>query len=760
MKSAASPADAGQPVRDSTIPDVLYHEHNHRPRWLLTPYPEHTWTVYDTVHKRHRTIRFDVALPNGRTLLDYPHLLESIKRVVYGVRTGPLMEVESGSVQATIASNLLTLARWMTSNNIDKFEQITPADVREYAELAAYGAHNILNTEGVLAGHLQKIATRAGFDPDDPPKTARHKAIASLPTLSRGPLGHTVYLHRSALLREAGLDGLTFGGICPLTILLDNFEQSLGLNLNTNVRRRLARNLSLDELDDTPVSEEHVRRFLMSFDYLYRHRRYLHDAIQQNPFPASSPRAEAQRLGKVIGRTQTVPIPQAVTMIERSIRWVVDYSSDLLELNDFADSILDMDRSNKGEEKAWEALREKLQTFKPGITGPGCPYPILPLQRQAHETDPFDEILDASRFYSGMSLPNALRFLMVACAVVIAAFSARRATEICGLKAGCIELDEAGKPWLRIYIAKTVQEESVIPIPQVVAEAVRVLERLSARARTQTGLPFLFQMNLPGTNTTLGISGDGAPNFPFGRFLRCFGYFLDIPALEDGSRWTFKPHQFRRFFAILYIWVYELGDWGALSYHLRHFNPEMTRRYVSDPELGHILALANKEHTAQVMANAALGKTNIGGALGSRLKLAAKRLYDRMSVRVHIVPERVFIQRLTRFVERTGVTLRALPWGFCGCNPDNASDAADCALPTQERTQPRIPDIASATPALCQECYFSVRSDVFLPFLKGTLAMHQSIAGNQLNPRILRNASSALISIFTNYIASLTPSKS
>jgi len=202
------------------------------------------------------------------------------------------------------------------------------------------------------------------------------------------------------------------------------------------------------------------------------------------------------------------------------------------------------------------------------------------------------------------------------------------------------------------------------PIPEVVASAIAVLEQLSERARAHTGTSYIFQFNHPGTDFYQGISQDGVPTFSLGTYLRKFGYFVDVPELDDGTRWTFRPHQFRRFFAILYIWIYELGDWGALSYHLRHFNPEKTRRYASDDELGHIISIADREHTAQVIANAALGKSQVSGFEGNRLKEAAKRLHARMSQRIQVVPERKFNQRILRFVERADVSLHALPWGI------------------------------------------------------------------------------------------------
>jgi len=502
-----------------------------------------------------------------------------------------------------------------------------------------------------------------------------------------------------------------------------------------------------DEYVKKPVTEEHLRRLLMSFQYLYSHRRYLEDAMQIAPFPASSPRAMARRLGSEVGRTRTIPMPQAMTMIERSARWVVDYGPFLLAVKDRRDLLFDSAKPD-----IWQDELSDAEKFR---GSPGSPYPILPGGKTSWPGELLakDSLSKAVFRRAGMPLPTALNFLMASCAVVIAAFSARRAGEILGLKAGCIERDDSGKPWMRVFIHKTTWSEEMIPVPEVVASAVALLERLSLRAREDKGSPYIFQYNLPGSERSVGLSSDGMPAFRLANLLQEFGYFIDVPALEDGSRWKFNPHQFRRFFAILYVWIYELGDWGALSYHLRHFNPEMTRRYVSDGELGQIISLADREHTAQILANAAVAHVTLSGASGQRLTLAARRLHDQMSRQVLVVSEAKFQSRLLRFVERADVTLRALPWGYCATSSRVGKAQVPRCAPDKG-----VPNPGAATVSTCRECRFSVRSANFLPYLDSSIRIHRDIAKAKDIPPILRNASKAISRELDEYIQSLAPS--
>ena len=718
--------------RDDTIPLRLASSDGFRPAWLLTPFAENTWKVIDTGHKPPRIIRFDIGLPDGTRLIDRSNFIESIKRIVFGIRHGPLLRVESGAVQAEKAGSLLTLVRWMVINRIDRFEDLTVSDQWEYSQLAAGGVHEILNTEGRLSSHLQLLAKRATFSIDDTPKSRRAKSLRALP-VRRYRATH-VFLDRERLMSDAGLDGVSLMSASgALSQLVDDFELASGLDVTQFVRRRASARVCVDQADERPVTTETVRRLLMPFVLLYEHRRYLDDAVRAPPFQGQALKDVAKRLGSDIGRTPTIPIAQAATLIERSIRWVLDYSPLILDAKDALD--------------AGQALPASADSF---LSAPATPFPLRPGFQNERISHP--EFGTASPVVRGvgMTLPAALSYLAVACGTVIAAFSARRAAEIVGLQENCIVRDDAGNPWLRSFIHKTLQSDGTVPVPEVVASAVATLERLSARARMINASRYLFQFNLPGGDVIVGMGRDGSPIFQLSTRLREFGYFVDVPALPDGSRWSFRPHQFRRFFAVLYVWFYDLADWGALAYHLRHFNLEMTRRYVSDPELGAIINQANRQRTAEILSNVALGSQQLSGLGGKRLEQAVQGLYTRLAQRIQVVPERKLQQRIMRLVERTKLDLRALPWGYCA-SPAVQGLSAVCT----GNSGPAAP--SAATISTCSRCDRNVRTPEFKPYLEAALAQHRKVAEAAGTVPLLRRASETLCGELTEYLQSLPP---
>ena len=726
----ARSAQRQSPLGDDTIPPCLRPLNGSSPTWLLTPYKADSWIVLDTGNKPHKTIQFDVSLPNQHRLSKFPNLVDSIKRIAFGIRCGPLLRVQSGTVQAEKVLSLMTLARWMVLNEIFRFSDLTSKDQWEYAQLACGGVHEILNVEGTLSNYLASLANRIRFSPKDTPPVRRAKALRALPVRWNGS---TPLLNRKKLLEDAGLGGIPIARcVCEM---LDNFEIASELSPEATVRKRQLTRVSMDEDDGLPVTTEHIRRLLMPLELLYEHRRFLDDTLNIRPFQGEALKDIAKRLGSDIGRTATIPVAQAATMIERSIRWVLYYGPRILDAKDAMDDGRSPVLAPPG------AINSE----------PANPFPLKHRLRGEHAAESYFGVTGPAAPGIGLPMNTAISFLATACSIVIAAFSARRAAEIVGLKVGCILRDESGNAWLRSFVHKTLQSDGTVPVPEIVAAAVSTLERLSARARKHSRKPFLFQYNLPGLDNVIGLGSSGVPTFRISQWMREFGYFVDVPSLPDGSRWTFRPHQFRRFFAVLYIWCYELSDFGALSYHLRHATFEHTRRYVSDVELGAIINHADRERTAQVLSSVALGNREFFGLGGERIQHSVRRISARLAQHLQVVPARKINQRITRFIDRTKLELRALPWGYCA-SPAAHGTRSQCT----DDLGPADPTKANV--ATCAQCDRNIRDRIFTPYLVASLSRHRAIAADPASGSLLRQASEALVNELTEYLRPLVSS--
>jgi len=284
-----------------------------------------------------------------------------------------------------------------------------------------------------------------------------------------------------------------------------------------------------------------------------------------------------------------------------------------------------------------------------------------------------------------------------ACWILIAAFSARRAGEIDDLREGCLRGDDASGWWLHVYIEKTLQRKEWIPVPGLVARAVETLSSISASARQQTGTDRLFQWRRP----------DGkVGRFNISRQLDTFAAAVKVPLQGPRDKpavaWHWHPHQFRRFFAVLYFYRFEGATIEVLSHHLRHFNLEMTKRYVTqDPEVAALWTDVEWGYAGHVARSIVAGERSVSGAAGERLKKAGRRLIDIFRRRLQVAsPERVGAS-LALVMQRQGMVLTPKPWVTCSC-PRTREAAATAACRRAPSTEADVvgPDFAQAGPSV------------------------------------------------------------
>ncbi len=291
--------------------------------------------------------------------------------------------------------------------------------------------------------------------------------------------------------------------------------------------------------------------------------------------------------------------------------------------------------------------------------------------------------------------------MATACWIVIAAFSARRAGEIHDLREGCLRGDEATGWWLHVYIEKTLQRKEWIPVPALVARAVAVLLSISAAARQDTDTDRLFQWRSPdGQIIRLDISQR------LDDFAAAVNVPLHCPQGEEAMAWHWHPHQFRRFFSVLYFYRFESATIEALSHHLRHFSLEMTKRYVTqDPEVAALWVDVEWGYTGHVARSIVAGERSISGAAGEHLKKAARRILDIFRRKLQVTsPDRVGAS-LALVMQRQGMVLTPKPWVTCSCPPTrDAALKAACRRESTDEVEVVGPDFAHAGPSICCSC--------------------------------------------------------
>lgn len=572
-----------------------------KPRWLVEgSLFDHRWmvTTDDPAKKRNavQLLVHDVVVEPGGGRLSAPereHDLITSKLLAYTQLQPPSRA--SATLAVTRVRLLHWLIRWRNAEGFYRMADLDSEDLfRRWAECMRFGLAGVIDwparVSGFIAsvedGHLE-IPTR--LENDSVP-VVNHEAVA------------------------AHLGVTSFKGAPEAEYLrLLEFVASKGM-----LQKQLAETYAVLKAKGAgagaPITQQTLASHFSIWDCLWRMRDLaVHDPLKYNPFAGRGPFLRAGEFTKDSGgRTRTAPEGQVCFLVDRALRWVFDYAPQLLAA---VEQIAAVERAEgRPTPKQRAAVRTILHALE--FDGPGAPNlyrDAMFLNRIARNQEWRDS--GAISFHSA-----AFDLLPTACAVVIATFTARRKEEIASLQDDCIEYDADNEPWMLTYIEKTLRDIDRIPIPVSVVKAVDVLLKLSAYARQQSSERWLFQFLIP----FVGNRRD----YLFGQAIKRFAAFVEVPPMADGTAWEFSPHQFRRFFSIVYYHRFRYASLTALSAFLKHYDPDMTRRYVTEVTKGNLSRVreAATMTAAKVQEMKAAG--NADGVATARKQLVEMRAAD------------------------------------------------------------------------------------------------------------------------------------
>lgn len=680
------------------------------PGWLIEgEFNGPFWVVVDSnpqSPKPPQKIRFNIVIFDPRrtdetcrlTDSQYAHLLKTIKQVLYKLRTGKYARVTSATFHEDFARKLMGLVQWMIINGIRRFANLCPDDFKAFVKDAPYGPEELFKYADRLIEHYKSLKETGGEVP-------KRKCTNKHPRLNM-----------RQLLTDAAID--PYGGMSDRLVSFELLKIAQAEDCYLSPRQVVR--LSAKPLSRGQRSERQVDHTLIPWFYLWLMRHELDDQIQFDPFERTTRMELAQTLGKEKGRTKTPPIMQTMELINCSLRWVLDYAPALLDLREKCVGVI------AGGFSAW---RRRMR-MKALIAEASLPEGLAS-----------SGLLSASvrRLPSNeLSFGMALLFIPTACLIVIAAFSGRRHDEVLSIRSAgqnnddCISKDETGL-WIETYIEKTIQDWVRTPCNEVAAAAVEILRRWSEPARAASTSDKLFQYKQL-------ISGKNCFFIPQ-QYVKLFSDFLPITPMSDGSQWEFKPHQFRRFFAILYFWRYHYGELASLSHHLRHLDPNVTKVYLTETDSGAIFRHVGQEFTTTILTEAAKGERNISGPFGERFKGVVRRLLDHYRKTVRVVSPKLVRQTVERYVERSGRRLKAFKWGYCACGTSPQQLRTAKCLEGDDKKSRTAPDLSRSGFSTCGGCPHHATESVFKQFWDSEIKGTERAASDVNNPLILREAS-------------------
>jgi integrase len=399
---------------------------------------------------------------------------------------------------------------------------------------------------------------------------------------------------------------------------------------------------------DHVITATNVGRYLVVLEALHVLRFVMKaEGLLFMPFPEGA-EARGALMGKKSEKTPIAPIKLILSFLENSVRFLMNSRSDIIERY----------------RKVCLARAHGLYDHKEGI-----------LARK-----------EVGR-------------LATACFVLIAAFTARRTAEIWMTERDCLAGNDDYGWWMKVFIVKNHREKTWIPVPNIVARAVETLRQLDFRNElsAQDTLFMFFDATF---NKVVKLHVHLRLN-EYAEFVRAQDY-----SEVDGKpgKWHWSARQFRRFFAVLYLYRYQ-GSIEALSHHLRHFNLEMTRSYLTlDPELRSVWLSEEWGFKRRLATAIATGDVSYSGAMGERLKKLAKKVVQKFHGEITIVQEQV-AELILRSIDRRHYVFTPKPWVTCTCpNTPTGSKRAMCRKLDEVIIESVGPNFANAGPTVCSNC--------------------------------------------------------
>ncbi len=482
-------------------------------------------------------VRFDTAIAPNLFLDDEALFNDALTKriyVVHGIEFGIRGGAMGAQNMSKCCEKIDWLFRWKWSENIARFEHATASQYNSLWVSLRSGPLGLVPIEQRVQNYLR------GLDVLERDNCFR---------LSEGKM-------RVRWTELSHQLGVPWPSLRAKEFRLNLFEQTA--SIFPKLGKDLMDTMKIEE-SNKPESESSFESYLGVAADLYRlsiEGHLKHDSMLIDPLGGNSVKKIARDLGRERGRTPTLPPQFLLQLMDRAVVWVFEYSDWIL------DAIAEGKKLDELPVQKRPAARRALAASLNAKRPVGAPEIWPAWHGHFKSKDPF-------------LFPDLIQFLLLSCAILISSFGARRLNETLNIRKGCLHEVRRGVFELSIYIEKTLQDMDRIPVPAMVAGVVDVLEMLTESSRDFTGSEWLFEVvRKNGLEQRYQRSSNIRKSF------NTFIEYHNLEAPEGLDDWNFASHQLRRGFAITFFYGFECRDLDALSWFLRHFDPEMTRIYI------------------------------------------------------------------------------------------------------------------------------------------------------------------------------------
>ena len=259
---------------------------------------------------------------------------------------------------------------------------------------------------------------------------------------------------------------------------------------------------------------------------------------------------------------------------------------------------------------------------------------------------------------------------------------------------------------------------------QEVKDALNVILELTKYTKEKSGLETIL-LKLPFSHS---VNGTGEKSF----YLTTNGLYMVLRYFANSAKFNrvdLRPHMFRRAYAMLWTWRYEIGDLEELRLMLKHNSLNFTQKYTDDENVWEFMGKNEQDLAFDLLNRAFQRKIVVAGKMSetlerySRIIQAKSTLLDAVTIADHI----------DDIIINTGLRVVAHADGFCFINHTSLENAL-C------RTEGIGLDPVKRKDTICMNCPNFATDNSRKPYWEKRIKLYQEVVESSKNEQLIEGS--------------------
>ena len=437
------------------------------------------------------------------------------------------------------------------------------------------------------------------------------------------------------------------------------------------------------------LTESTVLNKLIVISYVYSHRKYLSESFTFNPFKSKKITALAKAYSIENGHTPTLYPQEIFGLLNHALKLVKESKLTLQLFDKYMKIHSDTSMAHRSMYLRFFKLTgvksSDLQRQVRALYGAAITIILILLAERKHE-------LSLTKEEDVIDLLNKDLDILVG-----------------------LEMKTAGT----ITGKKT--ERAVI---QEVKDALNVILELTKYTKEKSRLETIL-LKLPFSHS---VNGTGEKSF----YLTTNGLYMVLRYFANSAKFNrvdLRPHMFRRAYAMLWTWRYEIGDLEELRLMLKHNSLNFTQKYTDDENVWEFMGKNEQDLAFDLLNRAFQRKIVVAGKMSetlerySRIIQAKSTLLDAVTIADHI----------DDIIINTGLRVVAHADGFCFINHTSLENAL-C------RTEGIGLDPVKRKDTICMNCPNFATDNSRKPYWEKRIKLHQVVVESSKNEQLIEGS--------------------